>query len=100
MNLTKVYTYRAVWRNRDSQRFLIDIPLPVSIICCMHKKYSIGQEVTVNSSQGPLVRVVVEDLGEIITICRKGELEMAAAENRHPTSVGFRKTDILEDRAP
>jgi hypothetical protein len=63
----------------------------------MDRIYQAGQEVTVRSSQGILRRVVVADLGEVITICRHDEYERAKAEGREPAYVGFKKTDVMDD---
>lgn len=55
-----------------------------------------GTTVTLRSSQGKIIRVVVEDLGEIVRVCRAEELQKAHAEGREPVTVGFPKDEILE----
>ncbi len=61
----------------------------------MGHKYEQGQQVTVKSARGPKVRVVVEDLGNILTVCQPDELERAQRELRDPLAVGLRKEDII-----
>ena len=63
----------------------------------MDAKYQLGQSVRVRSSQGILTRVVVEDLGKIVTICRSEELSLALDQHRDPHAIGFLRADILND---
>jgi len=53
-----------------------------------------GIVVTLRSAIGLIERVVVEDLGEVITVCRPEELAAARREGRSPNTVGFKKADI------
>ena len=62
----------------------------------MDNKYVTGQEVTLNSSNGAITLIVVEDLGETILVCRPDEFERASAERRSPVAVGFKKIDIMQ----
>lgn len=39
-------------------------------------------------------RTVVDDLGEVLLVCRREEFDQAALERRIPTSIGFKKTDL------
>jgi hypothetical protein len=54
------------------------------------------QMVTLNSSQGEICRAVVEDLGEILVVCRVEELNAARREGRKPTVVGFKRTSVID----
>ena len=45
---------------------------------------------------GVIERIVVEDRGEVILVCRSQEFEAAQGEGREPISVGFKRSDILE----
>jgi hypothetical protein len=54
-----------------------------------------NQTVRLHSALGVIERVVVEDLGEILAVCREDELNNAIAEGRKPATVGFRKTSIV-----
>ena len=56
---------------------------------------TVGSKVTLASSQGHIERIVVEDLGEIIRVCREEEFLQAKKEGREPVTVGFPKKDIL-----
>ena len=61
----------------------------------MENKILVGRVVTLDSSTGPIDRVVVRDLGEIVLVCRADEYKKAEKEGREPVSVGFKRTDIL-----
>jgi hypothetical protein len=51
-----------------------------------------GQRVTVDTFGGAKAeKIVVEDLGETVLICRPEEFEAAKAQNRAPISIAFRK---------
>lgn len=54
-----------------------------------------GQVVTVNSAMGAIQRVVVEDRGDVVLICREDEWKEAREQGRDFVAVGFRRTDIL-----
>lgn len=54
-----------------------------------------NQIVKLNSARGVIERVVVEDFGNVITVCTEEELEQAQAEHRQPFVAGFKKTDII-----
>lgn len=56
-----------------------------------------GQEVTLSSRFGLVRRLVLEDLGEVVVVCRREELEAAQREGREPACVGFKRTDIVQD---
>ena len=56
-----------------------------------------GQRVTLESTHGPIERVVVEDLGDVLLICRERELHDADAEDREPVAVGFRRSAVLAE---
>ena len=58
--------------------------------------YPFGTVVAINSSQGPINRVVVQDYGNVICVCRSEELAAAKEQLRQPFSIGFRKTDIIK----
>lgn len=53
--------------------------------------------VKLHSSQGPIERLVVADLGEILLVCRPEERDNALAEGREPKAIGFRRSDMIED---
>jgi len=61
----------------------------------MKTHFQIGQVVRLRSSQGIISRVVVEDHGEIISVCKEEELDAAKREYRQPLTVGFKKGDFL-----
>jgi hypothetical protein len=61
----------------------------------MDANFSVGQRVRLLSSEGPIVRIVVRDLGEILLVCRDDELEKARDEGREPIAVGFKKRDLI-----
>lgn len=55
-----------------------------------------GKEVSLSSAHGIIVRVVLKIDGDVLTVCRREELEAATAEGREPLSVGFRMRDVLD----
>ena len=59
------------------------------------EKFEQGQAVTLLSCSGVIDRIVVEDLGAVILICRPEEYERASTEGRDPVSVGFKKTYVI-----
>lgn len=61
----------------------------------MNPIYIKGQQVRLSSSQGEITRIVVEDLGEVITVCTKQEIEAAKEQYRQPLRIGFRKKDVI-----
>lgn len=65
----------------------------------MDRQLYTGQEVTLIAFGGPIVRRVVEVLGDVVVVGRDEELERAAKEGRAPLLVGFRMKDVLEIRA-
>jgi hypothetical protein len=54
--------------------------------------------VTLDSHHGPIERVVLEDRGAVVVVCRPEELAAAVRERRRPRSVGFPKTAITGRR--
>jgi hypothetical protein len=54
-----------------------------------------SQLVRLNSSQGEITRMVVKDLGEIITVCTPQELASAKDKFRQPLTIWFPKKDVL-----
>jgi hypothetical protein len=61
----------------------------------MEEKSLIGQVVTLQSSAGPIQRVVVADLGNVILVCRQEEYQQAKSEAREPATIGFKRGDIV-----
>jgi hypothetical protein len=54
-----------------------------------------GQQVTVNAFGGKkLSRVVVEDRGNVVLICKPEEFELARIQGRSAVSVGFHPADV------
>jgi hypothetical protein len=53
--------------------------------------------ITLNSATGYIVRVLVEDMGDVVTVCRPEEYEAARQAGRPPTTIGFKKTDIVAE---
>jgi hypothetical protein len=51
--------------------------------------------VRLRSYLGLIDRVVVQDLGDILLVCRKQELEAARSEHRDPSAIGFRRDDVV-----
>jgi hypothetical protein len=63
----------------------------------METQLKSGQQVTVNAFGGKLLsRVVVEDRGDVVLICKPEEFELAHTESRSPIAVGFRRRDVVE----
>lgn len=61
----------------------------------MDANFTFGQLVTLESSQGKITRVVVEDLGDVVTVCTAAEFEAAKIQLRQPLRVGFKKKDVI-----
>ena len=55
-----------------------------------------NQVVMLLSAHGIIKRFVVDDLGEIITICRLDERDAAAKDRRSPIVMGFKKSAVVE----
>jgi hypothetical protein len=60
----------------------------------MDTKQLVGQLVTLQSSQGLISRIVVEDLGDVITVCSPEEYKEAQRLSRQPLAIGFKKKDL------
>jgi len=54
-----------------------------------------GQQVTVNSFCGKIVRIVVQDLGDVVLVTKKETYESAKRAGNQPVSIGFRRSDVL-----
>lgn len=63
----------------------------------MEKKYTSGQVVKLRSSRGVIERIVAEDQGEVVVVCRRDEFDASQREHRKPVVVGFKKRDIVPD---
>ncbi len=61
----------------------------------MNYKSLQNQLVKLLSAQGPIERVVVADLGEILLVCRPEERDRAMAEGREPRAIGFKRSDMI-----
>lgn len=71
-------------------------PFRVSrIVSGMNSNFFFGQLITLRSADGEIQRVVVEDLGDVVTVCTPEELDAAKAQYRQPLRVGFKKKDVL-----
>ncbi len=58
--------------------------------------YQRGDRIVLNAAFGEqILRIVVQDLGGVITITRREEFESAGHENRDPIAVGFKKYDVV-----
>jgi hypothetical protein len=57
-------------------------------------KFNKNQHVLLVSSKGIIQRVVVDDLGEIITVTTKQEMEAATLAGRQPAVAGFPKSSV------
>lgn len=64
----------------------------------MMEIYTPGEVVFLESATGPIARVVVEDHGEVICVCREETWNAARACGHKPISVGFRKRDVIRRR--
>jgi hypothetical protein len=64
----------------------------------MTLKLQVNRVVVLNSAKGRIERVIVEDLGDVISVCRAEELQAARIQERAPAAIGFRKSDIVEYR--
>jgi hypothetical protein len=53
--------------------------------------------VKLKSFRGVIERVVVEDQGNIISVCTAEDLAVAQAEGREPLVVGFKKSDLVKN---
>jgi hypothetical protein len=61
----------------------------------MEPEVSDTKEVTVLAFGGRRVRVMaIKDLGEVVLVCRREELEASRRENRAPVTVGIRKDRV------
>lgn len=58
--------------------------------------YPVGTVLALESSTGPISRVVVHDYGDVVMVCREEEYALAQKENRQPNSVGFKKHYIIK----
>jgi len=54
-----------------------------------------GQAVTLNSFCGKIVRIVVQDLGDVVLVTKKETYESAKKAGKEPVSIGFRRADVL-----
>jgi hypothetical protein len=54
------------------------------------------QVVRVMSHGGIIERVLVEDLGDVVTVCTEGEYKRALAEGRTPRAAGFKLDSVVE----
>lgn len=63
--------------------------------CVIEEKTLQNQIVRLLASGGEIDRVVVTDLGDVVTVCRVEELEAAKREGRKPLTVGFRKSSVV-----
>jgi hypothetical protein len=79
----------------DFFRLVLDVAVDGCRMPEMDTKHYVGQEVTLSSSQGPIRRVVVESLGEVLLVCRESEYRNAISAGRQPAVVGFKIKDIL-----
>jgi hypothetical protein len=52
------------------------------------------------SYTGPIDRVVVEEIGDVLAVCRLEEYEAARRENRRPTTIGFKRRDVIPPATP
>ena len=57
-----------------------------------------GQYVTVDSLAGPIRRILVRDLGDILVIGWPEDYERAKAEGISRFCVGFRRSDVLDEK--
>jgi hypothetical protein len=62
----------------------------------MNTQLVVGQHVVLESSQGRIQRVVVEDMGEIVLVTREEEYRTAKMAGNQPVSIGFRRADIID----
>ena len=61
----------------------------------MNTKSLSGQLVTLLSSVGPIKRVVVQDLGDVLLVCLVEEYEKAKIDAREPATIGFKRSDVV-----
>ena len=58
------------------------------------------KRVTVIQFGGTIVeKILVEDKGDVLVVTTEEEWKAAAAENRPPVSVGFKREYLVEDHA-
>jgi hypothetical protein len=70
------------------------VPDLCTVTLGMIKLYK-NQHVSLASSKGIIQRVVVDDLGEIITVTTQQELNAARVGGRQPSVAGFPKSDVV-----
>lgn len=61
----------------------------------MNANFFFGQMVTLDSANGRIQRVVLEDLGDVVTVCTPEELAAAKSQYRQPLRIGFKKKDVV-----
>jgi hypothetical protein len=66
----------------------------------MKQQLIAGQQVTVNSFCGKIVRIVVQDLGDVVLVTKKETYESAKRAGNQPVSIGFRRSDVLSAKGP
>jgi hypothetical protein len=64
-------------------------------VIMQHDKNLLNQMVTVKSLSGDIDRLVVEDHGDVVAVCRPEEAESARNEGRRPRLAPFKKADIV-----
>lgn len=57
-----------------------------------------GQVVRLMANSGEIERVIVEDLGSVLLVCKSSELQEAEKQGRNPISIGFAKGDLVSDK--
>jgi len=55
-----------------------------------------GQLVTLSSARGPIQRVVVSDMGDVIAVTTPEEWRASRGLGNTPVSIGFRRSDVID----
>lgn len=82
-------------RQGPRERFSLAVCAGPAQAGAMKTKDLTGQEVTLQSSQGPIRRIVVKDMGDVLLVCRREEYEHAKEQRRAPISIGFHRVALL-----
>lgn len=61
----------------------------------MNKQPIEGQEVTLRSAHGEIVRIIVRVMDDVVLVCRPEDDSRAKRDKREPSSVGFKVVDIV-----
>ncbi len=64
----------------------------------MNMQLTEGQEVTLSSARGPIRRTIIKRLDDVLVVGSKEDYEEAKIHGISRFSVGFRVSDVLENK--